>query len=201
MSSPVIDPLHNLFGPSARDLCDGCGQHSPGGVKLKKCSACGLAHYCTKECQKGDWRRHKVICKRIKNSLDALPDEGKLEYRTQAKTIGRWIDHWRPMFLAMAPFILDVEQYGDDIIKDRCIVLYIDKRPNPANRALTFRMTSGKVYPLDEWAKIMPSLDFTDDDIEMFKDPWAHEPNKIPAVRWAIVYGHSRMGTGPKGND
>lgn len=25
----------------------------------KKCSACGKAYYCNRECQKGDWKRHK----------------------------------------------------------------------------------------------------------------------------------------------
>lgn len=29
---------------------------------LKKCSGCHKAHYCSAECQKVDWRNHKLIC-------------------------------------------------------------------------------------------------------------------------------------------
>ena len=40
---------------SAKDLEDG---------KLQKCSRCRVARYCSKECQKRDWKygQHKEIC-------------------------------------------------------------------------------------------------------------------------------------------
>lgn len=31
-------------------------------VKLLKCGACGIVQYCSKECQKSDWKDHKVTC-------------------------------------------------------------------------------------------------------------------------------------------
>ena len=33
---------------------------------LKKCVACKLVYYCSKECQKYDWKNHKVSCNTIK---------------------------------------------------------------------------------------------------------------------------------------
>lgn len=32
------------------------------GISVKKCSACGGAYYCSRECQKADWKRHKKDC-------------------------------------------------------------------------------------------------------------------------------------------
>lgn len=32
------------------------------GISVKKCSACGGAYYCSQECQKADWKRHKKDC-------------------------------------------------------------------------------------------------------------------------------------------
>ena len=31
--------------------------------KLKRCSACNIVGYCSKECQKKDWKQHKISCK------------------------------------------------------------------------------------------------------------------------------------------
>lgn len=42
------------------NVCTGCGGHFD---KLSRCGACGAACYCTKECQRKDWPRHKAACK------------------------------------------------------------------------------------------------------------------------------------------
>ena len=34
-------------------------------TKLQKCGRCGLAVYCNRECQRGDWKLHKAKCKRL----------------------------------------------------------------------------------------------------------------------------------------
>jgi hypothetical protein len=44
----------------AASKCFGCGASTDHGVKLFKCSRCTGAWYCGAECQRNDWRRHKV---------------------------------------------------------------------------------------------------------------------------------------------
>lgn len=52
------------------EICDSCGKTESQEVKIKKCSMCMKAKYCSKECQIADWQEHKVKCsKRIKQSL------------------------------------------------------------------------------------------------------------------------------------
>jgi len=34
-------------------------------TKLQKCGRCGLAEYCNRECQRGDWKLHKAKCKKL----------------------------------------------------------------------------------------------------------------------------------------
>jgi len=41
-------------------------QKGSGGVKLLKCSKCGLAKYCSRECQVADWPNHKKLCRLAK---------------------------------------------------------------------------------------------------------------------------------------
>jgi hypothetical protein len=49
-----------------RQTCPGCGQvegeDEVGAGKFKKCTACKTVVYCSKECQKKDWKAHKAVC-------------------------------------------------------------------------------------------------------------------------------------------
>ena len=42
--------------------CSSCGAVPP---KPLHCSACKLVNYCSSTCQKDDWKRHKICCKKI----------------------------------------------------------------------------------------------------------------------------------------
>ena len=40
-----------------------------GNAAIFRCSSCHSAAYCSKECQKGDWKEHKVECPRIRDGI------------------------------------------------------------------------------------------------------------------------------------
>ena len=40
--------------------CQDCGKDG-----AKKCGACGEVYYCSRECQKRDWKKHRDACQRI----------------------------------------------------------------------------------------------------------------------------------------
>jgi len=42
-----------------------CNTCSTVEVKTKRCGRCELVSYCSKECQKKDWKAHKATCKKI----------------------------------------------------------------------------------------------------------------------------------------
>jgi MYND finger len=52
-------------------LCTGCG--TPHG--LKKCSGCHTARYCSRNCQKSDWKIHKKECKQDKLLYEEYQNE------------------------------------------------------------------------------------------------------------------------------
>src|SRR5690606_22425685 len=49
----------------AKATCGVCGKEGAksGAVKMKACSRCGRGSYCSRECQKADWKVHKKGCK------------------------------------------------------------------------------------------------------------------------------------------
>ncbi|KAL7918758.1 hypothetical protein ACQKWADRAFT_231453 [Trichoderma austrokoningii] len=52
------------------EKCNACGKGSPE-VSLKRCAKCSTTRYCSRECQKADWKSHKKICSKNKESANA----------------------------------------------------------------------------------------------------------------------------------
>ncbi|KAI0700518.1 hypothetical protein C8T65DRAFT_580272 [Cerioporus squamosus] len=49
---------NSLCGDALRH-CNNCAKRETSGAKLRKCGGCSTAFYCSVECQKAEWRRHK----------------------------------------------------------------------------------------------------------------------------------------------
>ena len=39
--------------------CDTCGKRNDNKKQLKRCKGCSAVMYCSKECQKASWHKHK----------------------------------------------------------------------------------------------------------------------------------------------
>lgn len=59
---PTVDPSHKE--------CSGCHKYVP---SVSKCSHCGCAEYCSRECQISNWTLHKPVCHQI--FADKYPDD------------------------------------------------------------------------------------------------------------------------------
>ena len=65
MSTPNIASLSLTCGAQYH-CCWYCGRGEDAlPTKLQKCGRCGLAEYCNRECQRGDWKLNKAKCKRL----------------------------------------------------------------------------------------------------------------------------------------
>ena len=58
----VQEPARD-FGPR-RCAREGCA--AADGVKLRSCTRCGVARYCSRDCQVADWPVHKLVCRKCK---------------------------------------------------------------------------------------------------------------------------------------
>ena len=56
----AVDPAKGFGGPTAQaSRCGHCGAVP---AQPLRCTGCRAVTYCTRECQKGDWKRHKTRC-------------------------------------------------------------------------------------------------------------------------------------------
>ena len=61
----------------------GCGKNVTTKIKFKKCGGCMMRYYCSKNCQKSDWAKHKVECKNQQQFAKHLEEIGlKPKYTT-----------------------------------------------------------------------------------------------------------------------
>jgi hypothetical protein len=49
-------------------VCGHCGSRERPNNKFKKCSACKVVYYCSRNCQKHNWSNHKTQCKSLRLS-------------------------------------------------------------------------------------------------------------------------------------
>ncbi|KAL7155955.1 hypothetical protein ABFS83_03G110900 [Erythranthe nasuta] len=70
--SPFV-AVPNVYEESPESKCEWCFSSS----NIKACSACHAVWYCSRECQKSDWKLHRAECK----SLSKVEKE-RLKYLT-----------------------------------------------------------------------------------------------------------------------
>ena len=58
-------------------VCRGCGRAPGAAVTLKQCVGCKAVSYCSKECQKSDWKQHKPMCKNQKKIIETMAKSGE----------------------------------------------------------------------------------------------------------------------------
>jgi hypothetical protein len=64
--------LQFVFEPRPKFTCGECKKKDHG---YKKCSACDVTRYCSKECQRKHWKNHKEQCKKYQKAGEYDEDE------------------------------------------------------------------------------------------------------------------------------
>jgi MYND finger len=56
-------------------------------VKCMKCCMCSMAMYCSKECQSSDWKRHKIMCVNVQNSIKSNKQPSEETYKSEPRIV------------------------------------------------------------------------------------------------------------------
>jgi len=49
-----------------RRVCKKCGSTPPAGDKLRYCGRCEVTTYCSRQCARADWAKHKLVCETLR---------------------------------------------------------------------------------------------------------------------------------------
>jgi hypothetical protein len=73
--SPIVQPQASLMQAMLSFTTLQCAHCQNISTDLNQCGRCHLAHYCSKECQKKDWKIHKFCCKKLRKGQDMVYGE------------------------------------------------------------------------------------------------------------------------------
>ncbi|KAJ7682295.1 hypothetical protein DFH06DRAFT_1160769 [Mycena polygramma] len=146
--------------------CDGPGStQSP----LRKCSRCQIASYCSSECQRADWKRHKLICIDIKGDL-----EGRDIEKEVLKVFRKWSDAWRDPLLIWGIFAADLANQEPDFLSKHSYFVrlerrrHVGKQPAPAKYEVLSAGILTNTEILAEFERI-PDPEYREQLIENFR--------------------------------
>ncbi|KAJ7613144.1 hypothetical protein FB45DRAFT_273158 [Roridomyces roridus] len=163
----VIDKVPSK--PALKRGCESlrCGkrpdQEPEGKAGFPKCAGCGVVNYCSRECQKSDWKEHKGLCKmQVMNIQDERAAEVKARlddtFFISNAELRKWyhenvdvVDHaivqtlqlykgrdhslWRTHIVV---FELNVDEFGIEFINARALPLdFLTKGSSTAAAALS----------------------------------------------------------------
>ncbi|KAF8958171.1 hypothetical protein BDZ97DRAFT_1842914 [Flammula alnicola] len=102
--------------------CMHCHKSEGDGVRLLSCAGCRVAHYCTRECQKNNWKDHKAACllnqngdNVVKKALDAGIKINGLTFKEVDNRFRKWQQVAQPI---LSSCLLDALDLHSDV--DRC---------------------------------------------------------------------------------
>lgn len=73
------DEIIEVFMLKGEKYCNVCKEMDA--AKLSRCSGCKIVYYCCKEHQANDWKNHKKVCKKLKESFQNEEDLERMEVK------------------------------------------------------------------------------------------------------------------------
>ncbi|KZT56087.1 hypothetical protein CALCODRAFT_497779 [Calocera cornea HHB12733] len=139
------------------DGCRYCGKTKEE-VKLQLCAGCGLHRYCSKDCQKKAWPKHKEMCRQNQRNM-ALPDK-----QPGLKKLNSFTQKHKPHLHVAGIRALGVMD-DPESAKELVLVVMIREReasdPVAHKTERAYRCFDAKVLALEDFCRIQGDLDST----------------------------------------
>ncbi|KAH9478249.1 SET domain-containing protein 14 [Psilocybe cubensis] len=180
-----------------RQKCQYCHKENSKRFPLKTCAQCQRSSYCSRECQKKDWREHKELCGRLKEQIDLLnqasnesPTIYGLTLSDTASKIKKWSQHYSVLLAHSYTEALKLWHGAPNAYQTHLLVVYVVPKFTKLNAPqktkdiwTAFGVADAVVVPIAEIIEINPEMAYS---IKMIS-----EMDKTPEARrgpLALVY-------------
>ncbi|KZV92294.1 hypothetical protein EXIGLDRAFT_836581 [Exidia glandulosa HHB12029] len=129
----------------------------PAGTKLLGCGACGRAHYCSRECQKVNWKDHKPFCTANQGVLGAIQTHENRSLATCEDALKKWIQLQRPLLFLTLARALELYKTPNRIMDELLVIVLSRTSERAIEKA--FVVEEASVVPMEMVAeKLGPAL-------------------------------------------
>ncbi|KAK7027012.1 MYND-type domain-containing protein [Favolaschia claudopus] len=122
-----------------------CNNHK----NLKTCKRCRSVHYCSKECQKHDWKNHKAACNHnfeVQNGSETVFQQN----------LRHWLARLHATLLMACIRALQL-RHGWDHIDEGAIVIFLEPRPH-INKGARWRIRFASLFSCEEIYPVLEKL-------------------------------------------
>ncbi|KAI0055315.1 hypothetical protein BV25DRAFT_226177 [Artomyces pyxidatus] len=180
VGAPTPPDDHNATSTDVGDAsaaaeCNDCLPASL--TTLRRCGGCKLKWYCSKDCQRANWREHKVYCK----ELSALSPQADLQFGRGFALMDWCYEHARDIAIAATSAVRFMEPPADE---HQVLLLYVAVLPLPDKAA---KCGARFLHKVDD-ARAVPFS-----SMEMFLSDMATSHNAFattPKLRDAYITKH-----------
>ncbi|KAJ7482059.1 hypothetical protein B0H11DRAFT_2022937 [Mycena galericulata] len=170
-----------------RGFCSSCRKQ---GLHFQRCSGCRVAEYCSKQCQKADWKHHQPFCRDRKSALQGVADH---RVGADALLLSRWFDHWHRALFCWAAFLANVANQPRDYLESHCFLLCVRRRTDVAPNssvASIFEASQVGMFPDNHIANLVRMVGGEEYDAVDLLASDAPAPDMLRAV---VVYREAFM--------
>ncbi|KAJ7640885.1 hypothetical protein DFH06DRAFT_1215506 [Mycena polygramma] len=110
--------------------CAVCYKKETKTLKFPRCSACKKPAYCSKECQRSDWKSHKKTCQMQAQNRESLPERGTLE-RDTLGDIKKWFSKHTQLMIYSATHAMQLhDPMNVSMVKTFMLVITLEPAPS-----------------------------------------------------------------------
>ncbi|KAJ6488129.1 hypothetical protein C8R47DRAFT_1126730 [Mycena vitilis] len=155
-SYPADSVVHRLNEHSCGSPA--CRNSKLKGATMKQCAQCRTEYYCSPECQRADWSRHKPWCKmeaRRAKEEQSYIDKGEIKH-TVAEDFDKWRAAMGPLlFIWICTHGLEVYKNPKNIQTKFVHLAVRERRKRPADPLKLFEYLSISVYDRSDLPRLV----------------------------------------------
>ncbi|KAJ7461847.1 hypothetical protein B0H11DRAFT_117995 [Mycena galericulata] len=110
--------------------CATCYKPETKNLKFGRCAACQKTAYCSKDCQRKDWKNHKRTCQLQAENRESLPERGTLE-RDTLSDIKKWFSKHTQLMVYCAFHAMQLQNPENTaLLKTHMLVTNLEPAPS-----------------------------------------------------------------------